>query len=128
MVPEEADTLGVGAVIQPSWLPGFSASADYWDIKMSGAIGTVSVANTLNLCFNGVRPDLCANIVRNAAGVLQSVTVGNVNLSERNIRGLDYEASYSRELGFAPGTIRPARERHELSGRLLAKPGRRAAR
>ena len=105
LVPEEADTLGVGAVIQPSWLPGFSASADYWDFQMEGAIGTVSATNTLNLCFSGVRPDLCANITRNAAGILQSVTVGNVNLSERNIRGLDYEASYRTDLGFAPGSI-----------------------
>jgi len=105
LVPEKADTLGLGAVVRPSFLPGFTASVDYWDIQMKEAIDTISATNVLNLCFDGSRPDLCQFIERNAAGVLQSVTIGQINLSERNIRGVDYEASYRTDLGFAPGSV-----------------------
>ena len=105
LAPEAADTLGVGAVVKPRLLPGFSASVDYWDINLNDAIEVLSAANVLNLCLAGVRPELCANIGRDNAGVLQGVTVTSVNLSSRNIRGLDYEASYRTDLGFAPGSV-----------------------
>src|SRR6185437_1050958 len=36
--PEKADTLGLGVVLQPTFLPGFSASVDYYDISINNAI------------------------------------------------------------------------------------------
>ena len=38
LVPEVADTYTVGVVLTPTFLPGFSASVDYFKIKVSGAI------------------------------------------------------------------------------------------
>ena len=41
LVPEKADTTGLGVVIQPQFFPGFSVSADYWNIDLAGAISTI---------------------------------------------------------------------------------------
>src|SRR5690606_13870962 len=40
--PEKADTTGVGVVLQPSFLEGFQASVDYWNINVKGAITNIS--------------------------------------------------------------------------------------
>ena len=54
--PEKADTTTFGVVYQPSWnLPlngRFSASVDYYDIDIKGAIGTLSAIDIYQLCFN----------------------------------------------------------------------------
>ena len=116
LTPEVASTLGVGAVVQPRFLPGFSMSVDYWSIDLGRVITTVSFAQTLALCYNGTRPDLCANIVRTgvsqpgalpANDVLVSITSTYVNFAKREMRGVDYEMSYDADdLYLLPGTAR----------------------
>jgi len=113
--PEIADTTDIGVVFQPTFLPGFSASVDYWDIKMKDAITLISGAQVLLLCYQG-RTDLCGNIVREATlpdGRLGSVTAvnqGNFNFATAAARGIDFEASYNFDLAdiaeSLPGSIR----------------------
>ncbi len=90
---EIADTTDVGVVVQPRFLPGFSASVDYWDIKLNGAITQIAGAQVLLLCYTG-RPDLCPNIIRNSAGVATAVQQGYFNFAVQHAKGLDLEASY----------------------------------
>src|SRR3546814_8440010 len=52
--PEKADQWGVGVVLQPSFIPGFALSADYYDIKINGAIGTVAEQTIVDRCAEGV--------------------------------------------------------------------------
>lgn len=91
--PERADTLGVGAVFRPSFLPGFSASVDYWSINVKNAISIISPADVLLLCFDGSNPALCDNITR-VNGVVTEVISQNINIASEKVRGLDFEASY----------------------------------
>ncbi len=95
--PEEADTLGLGVVLQPRFLPGFAASVDYYNIDINGAIATVSGQALVNQCFAG-NTALCSQITRDAAGVITTVMVQPINLSKLVARGLDFEASYRRPL------------------------------
>jgi len=95
--PEEADTTGFGVVYQPSYLPGFSTSVDYYDINIEGAVDTVGTQETLDRCFDGQQA-LCANIERDASGQVISITTLPVNLSTLHQRGLDIEASYRTSL------------------------------
>ena len=114
--PEIASTLGVGAVIQPRFLPGFSMSVDYWSIDLGRLIAIVPFASTLALCYNGTRPDLCANIVRTgvsqpgalpSSDVLVNITSTYENFARREMSGVDYEASYEADdLFLVPGTAR----------------------
>ncbi len=44
--PEVAQTLTLGAIYRPTWLPGFSIAVDYFDLAMNNAIGNVSASNS----------------------------------------------------------------------------------
>ncbi|MDB5365321.1 MAG: hypothetical protein JWM77_1248 [Rhodospirillales bacterium] len=93
--PEEADSLGVGAILRPRFLPGFTVSADYYDIRINDAISTVNAPTLVNQCFLG-NTALCSQILRNSSGALSSVLVQPVNLAKQIARGIDFEASYRR--------------------------------
>lgn len=97
--PEQADTLGLGGVFTPRFLPGFSASVDYWSINVKNAISIISAGDELLLCFDGSHPDLCNNITR-VNGVVTQVISQNINIASQKVRGLDFEASYRRDLDF----------------------------
>ncbi|MCC6914232.1 MAG: TonB-dependent receptor [Rhodospirillaceae bacterium] len=103
LVPEKADTLGLGVVLQPTFLPGFSAAVDYYSIDIKGAIQQVNAQTTLDLCFIG-QTALCSNIQRqaptpaNPAGVITLVTSRPTNYAFNLTRGIDFEATYNINL------------------------------
>src|SRR5690606_18998930 len=70
--PEEADTTGIGVVYRPSWLPGFGASVDYYEIEIDGAIVSLSNQAYVDRCHAG-ETVLCSFIERDAAGTIRSV-------------------------------------------------------
>ncbi|MAF63903.1 TonB-dependent receptor [Blastomonas sp. CCH5-A3] len=49
--PEKSDSYTVGLVLQPSFLPGFSASIDYYNIKVKQAITAPTPADVIGTCF-----------------------------------------------------------------------------
>ena len=95
--PEKADTTGIGVVFQPAWLEGFSASVDYWDVNVSGAINSISAQQVMDTCYNGTRPELCANITR-TNGVVTLVIGFPINAAKQDTKGIDFEASYRMPL------------------------------
>ncbi|PKP70070.1 MAG: TonB-dependent receptor, partial [Alphaproteobacteria bacterium HGW-Alphaproteobacteria-5] len=103
--PEKADTLNIGAVFTPTFLPGFAASVDYFDIKIKDAVTTVSGATSLQRCYDGVQ-SLCDQIVRNSAGEITEIYVRPINFARQAVRGLDLEASYRIPLGDGAITVR----------------------
>jgi outer membrane receptor protein involved in Fe transport len=95
--PEKADSLGLGVVVQPRFIPGFEASVDYYHIKIGDAIATTDAQTEINQCFAGVTA-FCPNVTRNAAGAITSVDVSPVNFAKQIASGLDFEASYRHPL------------------------------
>jgi len=93
LAPEKADTLGVGVVLSPSFLEGFNASIDYWNVKLKGGIGTVTSQNIIDYCVNGLRPEFCAGITR-TNGVITEVRRQFFNIAEQDLKGIDVETSY----------------------------------
>lgn len=91
--PEKADTLTLGAVYQPSFVPGFSISADYYDIKINDAIGSLSAQQGVDQCFAGNQL-ACGFITRDAAGNIAALTAYPINLSTLETNGVDVELSY----------------------------------
>ncbi len=102
LTPEEADTWTVGVVFQPSFVPGFNISVDYFNIEIENLISTIGALNSINACYqNNVAP-ACALINRNANGQLW-VGDGNVQDLNTNIGGLstsgvDIVANYGMDL------------------------------
>ncbi len=95
--PEKADTTGIGAVYQPSWLPGFSTSVDYYDIKLKGAISSPATTFILQQCFEGVK-FYCQFINRRADGTIDFIYQRPVNANVLSASGMDIEASYRTPL------------------------------
>ncbi len=117
--PESADTFTVGAVLSPQFIPGFTASIDYFNIDLSGIIGTVPLGVSLNNCLATGDPDYCKNIIRNPVnGILFGTTAGaggylvgsSVNVAKEVLNGLDIQANYRLPL---------ARFGHDSWGALL---------
>lgn len=112
--PETAKTWTVGAVLQPSFLPGFNMSVDYYNIKVDDVIGTPTSGDLINACFGSITAasatnPACTVIRRNPiTGGLDgdpAITGGLFaplsNLGKLSTSGIDIIANYSNDLGFA---------------------------
>jgi len=108
LVPEKADTTGLGIVYQPQWLPGFSASVDYYRIDVKGVIASIDAQIILDQCFAG-NTSLCGYITRlpvTPAQAAQGITFGDLdsitqlplNQNGRLVKGIDFETSYRTSL------------------------------
>lgn len=103
--PEIADTTTVGAVFEPHFIAGLSASVDYYSIKVNGAIGTPYTAiQLLTACYNSGGTDAtCALIQRplgqtntSSANNATAVTLAPLNIAQIDIAGIDLEVNYHR--------------------------------
>jgi iron complex outermembrane receptor protein len=108
--PETALTTSFGIGWTPSFVPGFRAQIDYYNINIEGVIQPLGGANILNQCLtNDV---LCGNIHRDALGSLYVLPTGFitdplVNNGSLLERGVDVDLSYSFDIG-SLGKIRTA--------------------
>jgi iron complex outermembrane receptor protein len=95
--PEKAKTLGLGVVLSPSFIPGFQASVDYFNIEIAGAIGTVGAQDIVDFCFEG-QQQYCAAITRgtspNGAPIISRIAISPFNLAVKEARGMDFDVSY----------------------------------
>jgi len=93
LVPEESDYTGIGVVLQPRFVPGFSASVDYWDLNIDKAIGTITAQQTLDQCSAG-NATICEAITFGADNRISMIRLQPFNLVSQIARGIDYEATY----------------------------------
>ncbi|MGL6043947.1 MAG: TonB-dependent receptor plug domain-containing protein, partial [Sandaracinobacteroides sp.] len=94
---ETAKTLTVGAVFQPSFLAGFSASIDYYSIKVENAIGIIGQQTSLDECYEGSGDALfCDNVVRGPSGRVDTINALNLNTGSFEVEGIDVQARYRR--------------------------------
>ena len=107
--PEKADSVSVGVVFQPTFLPGFSASVDGFDIKLKDAIGQFFAQDIINRCFEG-RTEFCAAYGPDPTGDRELFfRASPFNFARQWVRGIDFDASYRLPLANiiqrAPGTV-----------------------
>jgi outer membrane receptor protein involved in Fe transport len=94
LVPEIGSTLTIGGSYSPSFIPGFSLSVDYYDIKIAGAITTLSASNLTLACKNGSAV-ACGRVVRDPVTQTLITAFANAqNIASIKTRGIDVEASY----------------------------------
>jgi len=101
--PEMSITRTVGIVLQPQFLRGLSATLDWWDIGLDGAIAQIGAQTIVNDCIATADPDFCSRIHRDLNG---SLWLGNGHVDDRQanigamrVRGIDVGADYSAHLG-----------------------------
>jgi outer membrane receptor protein involved in Fe transport len=116
---ETSDSLTVGLVWQPNFMPGFSFSADYFDIDIDDVITAPTAQQIMDACYDA--PDLtnqfCGLFQRwGAAGGPQYDGSANhpqspyalvngslqqtlLNYASSTARGIDFEVGYAHDLG-----------------------------
>ena len=93
--PEKAYQQTMGLVWQPEFIPGFTASVDYWAIRIKDIIAQLSTRNIVELCASSSQ--FCSQITRGAGNVITEVRTGQLNQATGTTRGLDFEAGYTFE-------------------------------
>jgi outer membrane receptor protein involved in Fe transport len=97
--PEIARNKIFGIVLdRPSWAPGFSASVDYFDIKVGGVISTLNAQQEVDLCVAGNKEICNVMSLGNAVQTNNYVTVQSFNLASMRLKGYDLEAAYRLNL------------------------------
>lgn len=118
---ERGNSFTAGVVLEPRAIPGLVVSADYYRVKISDAIASLSVQNILNLCYDspdGIDNQYCRLIFRNANGTFAGQ--GNVthagapvtlpvmgpsfiaqpfNFARTESSGIDVDVSYRTTIG-----------------------------
>jgi len=111
--PEVAKTWSVGLSFTPVELPGFTASIDYYHIRLEDQIGNYPFAVILNGCLNDANPTYCSQIVRTPQGSLTGATVAgggyflqkDYNLGLSVVSGLDLQLNYRWSIPNGWGTV-----------------------
>jgi len=105
---EKSDSYTVGTVITPSFLPGFSLSVDYYNIKVKNVITAPTPQAIVNACYDlpSTSNSFCALFERVPAGqtgprgeqefriVEGSLFQGPLNYAKLVAKGIDVEAAY----------------------------------
>jgi iron complex outermembrane recepter protein len=95
LAPEEADTITAGFVLQPG-NTGLQFSVDWYEIDLSGAVGSLGQQRIVDDCFSGAT-QLCSLVAMDPNGVIVGVRNVAQNIDQAKVRGIDYEILYSAE-------------------------------
>ncbi len=111
--PETSDSYTVGAVFTPNFIPGFSASVDYYNIRVKDAITQPAPADAINACFlpanlSASNP-ACTAIRRNPldgslsgpAETTPGLPLTLSNSGRLKTDGIDVVVNYTRDIGQA---------------------------
>jgi len=100
---ETADTVTLGVVVQPRFIPGLSIAVDYYSIDIADAITSFNNEDILAQCYDNDAPlsenPFCAEITRNPnTGQLAEVIQREFNLAGFNVEGIDVAVQYTTPL------------------------------
>jgi outer membrane receptor protein involved in Fe transport len=98
--PETADSTTFGVVFEP--MRNFTATIDFFDIKLKDVISTLPPAVVVQTCLN--TGQFCNLIQRDIIGSLWAQPTGrvvatNVNIAQARTSGIDLAANYAGKLG-----------------------------
>jgi iron complex outermembrane recepter protein len=84
---ETATTWSVGTVIQPRFIPGLTLSADYYSIKITNAIQTLTAQNIVDTCYDNTQfpNSFCALFDR-----IGPTAPGNTSANQPNLFGFSF--------------------------------------
>ncbi|MGH8158686.1 MAG: TonB-dependent receptor domain-containing protein [Rhodanobacter sp.] len=105
--PEQGRTWTSGLVFTPQFIDGFGVTLDYWNIKLTNAISSISGQDTADRCVDtpsGIGNIYCSNVTRAADHEINYVQSIVQNISALKTSGVDIGAYYTHALG--AGTMR----------------------
>jgi outer membrane receptor protein involved in Fe transport len=105
--PEQADTTGIGVVLSPRFLPGFTMSVDYYKIDVEDSIATLGSRQIIDGCYLRSQQDLCSLITRDpTTNQITVITSQPLNIIGQTASGIDVDATYTLPVGPGDLTLR----------------------
>ena len=115
LTAETSNSLTIGAVIQPRFIPGLAITIDYYDIKVDNVISSVGAQAIVNNCYDlPAGNPFCSQFERFAGPgtgpngevpgeiLVGSLIEGPINYAKRVRKGIDFDITYRKQL--APAT------------------------
>ena len=103
--PERSRSKTLGVVLQPRGIPGFTASADWYDINIQGAFEWTRIDMAFNQCYDNKVEYFCQFYKRDPqTGQVLVADARYNNSGYTATRGIDFSTSYSldpKRLGLA---------------------------
>ena len=106
---ETANSLTVGAVLTPRFIPGFDVTVDYFDINVKNVISAASAQTIVDLCYD--HNEFC-NLFQRYTGagpgpngevqgqiLQQSLIQAGLNFASLKRRGIDVQLNYNHAIG-----------------------------
>jgi len=94
LAPETSRSWVFGGVFSPSFLPGFSVEANWYDIKVDGAIQSMPAQTTLLTCVYQNDPLACASVHRSGSGAVTQIEGTLQNIAGIKTQGWDLNFAY----------------------------------
>ncbi|WFL78236.1 TonB-dependent receptor [Altererythrobacter arenosus] len=112
LVPEDSESINLGIVLEPEFLPGLTLTADYWRVEQRGLVGTFGDDNAIALdLLRRLNGSTNPNVIRNdptadelalfagtslaPAGTIVRVLDPYLNLDSRISKGWDFGLFYA---------------------------------
>ncbi len=112
LTPEDSTSINLGVVLEPTFIPGLTLTADYWRVKQTGLVGTFGDDNAIALdLLRRLNGSTNPNVIRAAptaddialfagtsldpAGEIIQVLDPYLNLDSRTSKGWDFGLFYS---------------------------------
>ncbi|MDV0437818.1 TonB-dependent receptor plug domain-containing protein [Xanthomonas sacchari] len=92
--PEQGKSFDWGVVYDPEWLPGFSASLDYWRLYLNDTINRADAQTVADICYSDNNSPFCGFINRYTDGQVNFIREPIVNLGRLDTKGWDLALRY----------------------------------
>jgi outer membrane receptor protein involved in Fe transport len=115
---EKSDSYTYGVLIEPKFMPGFSLTSDYYNIKVNNAIAFVGPQTIVNACYDlPTFPNVfCSQFTRAGPGggphgedpfqiIEGSLLAAPLNYAKLTARGIDTEIAYHAQLPHRLGKL-----------------------
>ena len=107
LTEEEGETITVGAIFSPEFLPGLTFTIDYWDMTIEDAIDAPSGQSIVDSCYDSTtfpNNQFCDLIRRNddpnspQFNGLEFISQQQLNIGKLEATGIDFAARYQFDL------------------------------
>jgi iron complex outermembrane receptor protein len=129
--PETADTVTLGFTLNPTALPDFTMSVDWYEIEVEDIIGNIPLNTIFNGCASGTNPEYCASIVRSSFGGLFGNQIAgggyivgtNANVAKATFQGVDLQGAYRFDVGSLGSLVASLNAVYIIDTKTLPLPG-----
>jgi len=95
LTPEKSVSKTAGLVYSPQWISGLDVSADWYNIKITNVITSISANYVLNQCYLANSATYCGQFGRDpGTGQVVGLNRGNINQGMLSTEGWDFGAHY----------------------------------